>query len=238
MEFKNTLGVLHAHTEEIKNIIERLEESDKISGIDLELILEKLRSVYDVVSDMRNELQTMTKPSGKDSSDNALTEEKKKIVDLRPEPEESVKEEEQVEVNESKPGEKKEIQAEKNIEKQKTIEKESVLSDKYKSKSPTLNEEFGSQTKQGNLSTQLNTDPILSVTGAIGLNEKFELINALFDGDKNKFDHTMQVLNSSTSFVEAYSYLEENFEWDMENPYVQRILELIRRKLIVRRNEQ
>jgi hypothetical protein len=70
------------------------------------------------------------------------------------------------------------------------------------------------------------------------LNEKFELINELFGGDKARFEQMMQELNVAGSFVEAYNYLNTTFNWDMDSPYVQRLLELIRRKLIVKRDEQ
>ena len=83
-----------------------------------------------------------------------------------------------------------------------------------------------------------STGSIGSIGTAIGLNEKFELINQLFGGSKEKFERTLEVLDMAGSFVEAYNYIEEQFEWDMDDVYVQRILELIRRKLIVRRNEQ
>ena len=82
------------------------------------------------------------------------------------------------------------------------------------------------------------TAPISSITSGMGLNDKFELINELFKGNREKFDKCMEVLNTAGSFVEAYNYLETNFDWDMDDPYVQRLLELIRRKLIVRRDAQ
>ncbi|MBA7516680.1 hypothetical protein ES705_08728 [subsurface metagenome] len=101
-----------------------------------------------------------------------------------------------------------------------------------------MNEEIAGKSKKKDISSQLQSSPISSISGAIGLNEKFELINELFEGDKDTFESTLQVLNMAGSFVEAYNYLDKNFNWDMDNAYVQRILELIRRKLIVRRNEQ
>jgi hypothetical protein len=239
MGFKNTLGVLHMHTDEIRRLLEQLENSDTISTIDLDLVLDKLRSVYDVVIELKSEVQTQYKPEEQvfisdESNENTKT------VDFSHESKMPAVEKEDkkaVDTISVEPDEKK-VDAKLESREDEKAKEGSLLSDRFKSEDPTLNEEIGSQTKQDDLSSQLNTNPITNLTGAIGLNEKFELINELFDGDKSKFDQTMQTLNSSGSFVEAYSYLEENFEWDMENRYVQRILELIRRKLIVRRNEQ
>ncbi len=238
MKYKNTLIVLNANAAEIQRIIERMEESDTIHAIDLDLMLEKLRAMYDVVNDLRSEVSQVPEPVESSVSHDAHHEEDKGAIDLTPEVEDSSEKKLlEREVEKVQPV-RKEIKSETKLRDEENSEKDGFLSDKFKSEKPTLNEEIGSQAKQEDLSSQLNTNPITSLTGAIGLNEKFELINELFDGNKNTFDHTMQVLNASASFVEAYSYLEENFEWDMENQYVQRILELIRRKLIVRRNEQ
>lgn len=238
MGFKNTLVVLQAHTDEIKRILERLEQSDEIRSIDLDLILEKLRTVYDVVIDLQEETKSLTKPDEKVEIHEISEQKSDKTVDLNSESKTEVQKKKNEEPVESASTDRKETQTAPKLKVQERSDKETVLSDRFKSEDPTLNEEIGGQKKQENISSQLSANPITSLTGAIGLNEKFELINELFEGDKNKFDRTMQILNSSNSFVEAYSFLEENFEWDMENPYVQRILELIRRKLIVRRNEQ
>jgi hypothetical protein len=236
MGFKNTLGILHAHSDEINKIIERLEASDDIRSIDLDLLLEKLRTIYDVVSDLRNEVKTMKKivePEAEKSS----FQEVDKVVDKKAEESRSRQDENDTVTAETESVKRENRGSDEQVKEKKKGTEEPILSDRFKTDNRTINEEIGRQSKQ-DISSQLSMNPISSVMGALGLNEKFELINELFDGDKVKFDKTMQVLNSSGSFVEAYSYLEEQFDWEMENPYVQRILELIRRKLIVRRNEQ
>lgn len=238
MGFKNTLRVLQAHTDEINKILEVLESSEEIRTIDLDLILEKLRTVYDVVNDLRKEVQSGKQPEDKTAVEAISNSKDANVVEMSPEKDDITEETKNESSTEQEPVTKNESRIKTDEKKEKREEKEAILSERFKSEDRTLNEEIGGQSKQDDLSSKISTNPIASMTSAIGLNEKFELINELFEGDKDKFEHTMQVLNSSDSFVEAYSYLEEKFEWDMENPYVQRILELIRRKLIVRRNEQ
>jgi len=227
MEFKNTAEALYIQAKEILDTIARIEEAEDMHSIELDLLLQKLRDIYDLVSDMKEtfpkkNVEVISEPVKFDAeeeiaepSDNrAASDEKIEKQD------DSVNLEENSKKEESRPG------------------KVSFISDRYKNSKPTLNEEMEGKSRKENLSTHLNLTPIHSISGAIGLNEKFELINELFAGDKNKFESTLEFLNKSDTFVEAYNYLNDNFDWDMDSVYVQRILELIRRKLIVRRNEQ
>ncbi|MBN2523256.1 MAG: hypothetical protein JXB24_08260 [Bacteroidales bacterium] len=229
MEFKNTAEALYVHAKEIVELIAGIEASEDIHAIELDLLLEKLRDIYDLVSDMKAAVSVQKKagkpePSKKADEDDRLSEHK-----ILPDLAEDKKKDDTIAVN----GEKKQ-------EKGKKTEqvKSSFVSDRFKASKPTFNEEMAGKSKVENLSSHLNITPINSIAGAIGLNEKFELVNELFDGSKDKFESTIEVLNQADSFVEAYNYLNENFDWDMDSVYVQRILELIRRKLIVRRNEK
>jgi hypothetical protein len=116
--------------------------------------------------------------------------------------------------------------------------KSDFVSDRFRTSKRSINEELASKAKSNEKPSGLKSNPMASIMSAMGLNEKFEIINELFGGDKEKFEQTMQELNMAGSFVEAYNYLNTTFNWDMDNTYVQRILELIRRKLIVKRDEQ
>ena len=252
MEFRNTLGAILTDTEELTYLLQRLAKSDELSALELDLVLEKLRHIYDLMLDVRRETgkKQLLKKEEKEpniTTDNFPNEPVLEII------KDDLKEEKQPEsVAEAKtkqPGNTKEEwkeatrqQITKELKEQESPHKEpehkrSYVSDRFKS-NPTLNEELGGKGKKEDLSSKLLSKPIVNITGAIGLNEKFELIKELFGGDKEKFEKTMQVLNMAGSFVEAYNYLKETFEWDMDSVYVQRLLELIRRKLIVRRDDQ
>ncbi len=223
MEFKNTAEALHVHAKEIVGLIAKIEASEDIHAIELDLLLEKLRDIYDLVCDMKAAI-SVQKIAGEPDLSEKVTEHKT-ISDLS----ENKEKEDTIAGSRGKKQEKT-----KKTEEVKT----SFVSDRFKASKPTFNEEMAGKSKMENLSSHLNITPINSISGAIGLNEKFELMNELFDGSKDKFESTIEVLNQADSFVEAYNYLNENFDWDMDSVYVQRILELIRRKLIVRRNEK
>ena len=236
MEFKHTLEVLYTQAEEIRNMAEKLQQEEEIRKIDLDLLLEKLRNVYDLACDLQSvsAIEDKSIPVPEDRPDPIREPEEKEV----PEPEFEVKhpvEDENV-VEEESSGEKKSPPDSKKEESKKTGS--GLVSDRFTSSGPSLNEEMSTKAKKEDISSQYKTSPISSITSAIGINERFELINELFDGDKERFDKTIEALNSADTFVKAYSYLEKNFNWDMDSAHVQRILELIRRKLIVRRNEQ
>jgi Fe-S cluster assembly scaffold protein SufB len=233
MEFRNTLEILNANANEIKQLMARLEKGNELSTIELDLILQKLRSIYDLVLDMQTAINDKEIPEPDNLQNNEVK------VDPAPEPvERKVPEQKQQELksdireqieNDFK---KAEIQ---NDEKK---AKNAFVSDRFKTAKPSLNEEMAAKAKSNDMSSMGRSKQISNITNALGLNEKFELINELFGGDKEKFEQAMQELNMAGSFVEAYNYLNETLHWDMDNAYVQRILELIRRKLIVKRNEQ
>jgi hypothetical protein len=277
MEYKNTIEALHFNAEEIRQLVASLENSERISRIDIDLILEKIRSLYDLVLDIQATINDNKVPVGQSEHI---------IYDVKPaQPTETVKPENKVETASDKPekstdiifedntvslkeriffksphednpnheksdeqklNERKQV-AKENLEKdlkkekiksEELVSKKSFVSDRFKSSQPTLHDELASKTKQDDIVSQLKSQGASGIASTLGLNEKFELINELFDGNKEKFEFTMQVLNEAGSFVEAYNYLKDNFKWDMDSQYVQRMLELIRRKLIVRRNDQ
>ena len=244
MEFRNTLGALMADADELRALLGRLEKSESLSAIELDLVLEKLRHIYDLVLEIRTEV----KPAEKDITDKKATE---STFDKN-EPVPEIISEDPKELQEKSAEDKqakdqwKEAtrqQITKELKEQQSPHKEpeqkrAYVSDRFKTSNPTLNEELGGKGRGDDLSSKLVSKPISNITGAIGLNEKFELIKELFGGDKEMFERTVQVLNMAGSFVEAYNYLKDNFDWDMDSQYVQRLLELIRRKLIVRRDDR
>lgn len=235
MEYKHTLEVLYTQAEEIRNMARKLQQEEEIRRIDLDLLLEKLRNIYDLASDLR--AVASDKIEIPESAEASIPEDIPEESDT-PEPEFEVQQpsgEEEVAEKEN-PVKNKSIQDAKKGEAEKTGS--GLVGDRFTPTGPSLNEEMSVKAKKDDISSQYKSSPISSITTAIGINERFELINELFDGNKERFDKTIEALNSADTFVQAYNYLEENFNWDMDNIHVQRILELIRRKLIVRRNEQ
>lgn len=229
MSFKHTLEVLNSQTKEILQITEELKDSGEVRLIDIHLLLDKLRNIYDLAVDLESTVPQSKIETKQETENPDVAEESVDVKEEEPAFELNETETEEV-VTESKevitPQEPKE----------EALENSRFVSDRFKSSEKILNEEMSGTSKKEDITGQYMSSPISNITSAMGLNEKFEIINELFEGDKAKFDKVMEVLNMAGSFVEAYNYLEANFDWDMDNAYVLRLLELIRRKLIVHRN--
>jgi hypothetical protein len=101
----------------------------------------------------------------------------------------------------------------------------------------SLNDQLSRQFAQSDLSSKLQTKPISNIQKAIGLNDRFQFINELFDGNQETYHSAIEVLNEKNNFNDAFDYIRSNFDWDMDSELVQRLLTIIRRKLIKSSNE-
>jgi hypothetical protein len=221
MEFRHTLEILHNQAEEISIITDRLRSDKEIRKIEIDLLLEKLRNIYDLVKD----LGEVAVPLAIHMS------EEQPVPELKAESPEEVK---APEVKSPKPVLEDTHIHKAGVHKEENKEMPS-LSDRFKTSGRNIAEDLSDKAKSSDISLKLKSKPISNIAGAIGLAEKFELINELFDGDKGSFEKTIEILDMAQSFEEAQAYLEENFSWDMDSMLVQHILDLIKRKLIVHR---
>jgi hypothetical protein len=272
MEFRNTVEALQSNADEIVHLISVLKKQEGLKRIDIDLILDKLRSMYDLMLDIQATVGPSTTAFAKSQSEKVIASEtevlqsKKDIEHYSSEESEhkindeilsfdgNISVDETVEVQKVKDQEKtseeklkeRKQAARTNIEQELKKEKEekleagakkAVISDRFKTTKLTLAEELGSKKKFDDLATHLKSQGT-GMSTSFGLNEKFEIISELFGGDKDKFEYTLQVTSKAGSFVDAYNYLKENFSWDMDNPHVQRLLDQIRRKLIVQRKDE
>lgn len=67
----------------------------------------------------------------------------------------------------------------------------------------------------------------------IGLNDKFQFANELFDGNMHEYDVAIQQLNSSENIDAAKIYfnsLQNLYNWDLENETVKRLLSIVEKR--------
>jgi hypothetical protein len=110
-----------------------------------------------------------------------------------------------------------------------------ILSDRFKSRTTlheTLHQSLGSE---GQFHAQ--GKPVENLMSAIAINDRFTFIRELFNGDSPSFEHAIRVLNESANFNDAYNYMIQNYDWDMDSDAVQLLLDIIRRKYIISRHE-
>ncbi len=81
--------------------------------------------------------------------------------------------------------------------------------------------------------TKVSKTAISDIKSAIGINDKFQFTNELFQGNAEEYLIAIQQLNSSDNFESAMTYflsLKLLYNWNMENETVIRLLDLVNRR--------
>lgn len=237
MEKTNNYSQLVKIIQEIGQILARAEENGSLPAIEKDIIGEKLRTVYEQI--IFEDLQEWhTEPDGKTET---ITAEKDiphapiqpEIAKEAPEnhfPELSLDASHVSTAEQESPGREKlpEPSPAEKTRKKKT----EIIADRLHPQYSFKNETLGQQHPKHDLSSKLQSKPLSDISKAIGINDKFHFIRELFNGDSALYEKTIKTLNESHNFNEAFSFLSRNFNWDMDDPSVLKLLDLTRRKFI------
>jgi hypothetical protein len=260
---------------ELEQVHKMLVTNEKLSNIEIDLILSKLRNSYDLVLnlDFSEPIQKIEEPI---KIEIPVEQPKiEEIIEIKPEPiiekieepivkiiEEKVEaiideepiieiieektepilEEEPIfemveepkievlEIVEEPKTEILEIEEEQKVEVkiEKTQEKPNIASN-YKS----LNDIFQNFSNQSDLSAKFKSRPISNIKTSIGLNDKFLMINELFDGKAANFNAFLDSLDSLQNLEEATNYIRENLTWDETKASATYLIELVYRRFAV-----
>ncbi len=229
MVYKNTLEAVIENVKEIEKLVSDFAGVDQISAIDMDLTLEKVRNLYDILL-LIKQSDTGKGDGGKKQAGEA---EKDLTGTVQPAeneiPDEHLKETEADNIS----AEKKDM----GTSDKQSVSTDKVISGRFKSGQDSIHDSISKLQHADDLSTQLQAKPISNIADAIGINDKFTFINELFDGDAEKYNKTIEILNEVVNFNDGYNYLIGNYTWDMDSTLVQKILNLIRRKLIINNDE-
>lgn len=86
-------------------------------------------------------------------------------------------------------------------------------------------------TDQNKLEFKLSNRPVSSIQAAIGINDRFQYIRELFDGDNQKFLEAVKTLDSKQNIKEAVDYLRNNFKWK-KNETSLKFVNLVKRRFL------
>jgi len=87
--------------------------------------------------------------------------------------------------------------------------------------------------EESSLADKLSKSPIADLRKAVGLNQKFSFISALFAGDSKAYDQLMESLNAAPDYVEAARIVRDEMKkraWDIEDHNVLVLQNLIERR--------
>lgn len=214
MESKYNITEIITQVADIGEMISRMKTEGPVPSIEIDIVLEKIRNLYTDVSNLKELNLPAAKPV-------------------------KVKEEKPAKVQVEEPAKQDKVQEEKTVVKpeNKVSEEPATIADKFKGEKKFINERFGDNGNRQDLSSKLQSKPIRDIGTSLGLNDRFKLINELFKGDKDSYLRTIDILDSASNFNEAFNYISTSYDWDMEDDSVQMLLDLVRRKFIVNKNE-
>lgn len=223
MESKYNITEIITQVGDIGEMISRMKTDGPVPAIELDIVLEKIRKLYTDVTKLK------AKP---------VIVKEKKVRD-------EIVRDEKVEVE--KPAEVQvEVPAKQDTAQEKTTmvksegkvsDEPATIADRFKGEKKFINERIGDNGTRQDLSSKLQSKPIRDIGSSLGLNDRFKLINELFKGDKNSYQQTIEVLDGATNFNDAFNYINTTYDWDMEDDSVLMLLDLVRRKFIVNKNE-
>lgn len=113
-------------------------------------------------------------------------------------------------------------------EKPKSSTKE-ILAEKLSHQHKLIHETIKTNTVM-DVSSKLKNAPIPSIQSAINLNDKFLFIRELFKNNNLLYNQTIERLNNAAGYSEAISIIEREFAWNMDEPMVAKLVELIKRR--------
>jgi len=224
--------------QEIYSISGKFENSDELHQIDIDLALSKVRNLYDLLltidpktihTPQNQDKELLTKPKHVEPKIEEKVEEV--VVEpiiTKPEPKQ-----EEINLNEpeleiEKPKGDKRVKEE-HVENQKNGNSQEIMADKFQSKK-FVHDNISEKNLRKDLSSKLQSKPIKDINSAIGINDKFIFIKELFGNNKEHYHETILVLNNFDTFENALEFLNENFDWDSDDPNFERLKELVRRK--------
>ena len=86
-------------------------------------------------------------------------------------------------------------------------------------------------TDQQKLEFKLSNRPVSSIRSAIGINDRFQYIRELFDGDSEKFMKTVKDLDAMDHVADAVNYLRTHFRWK-KNETSLKFVNLVKRRFL------
>ncbi|MEN8117280.1 MAG: hypothetical protein ABFS16_09895 [Bacteroidota bacterium] len=95
------------------------------------------------------------------------------------------------------------------------------------SKEKSVNELVNTDTNK--LEHKISNLPVSSIKAAIGINDRFQYIRELFDGNADVFSKAVAKLDTMNNIQEAVKYLQQNYKWK-KNETSLKFVNLVKRR--------
>jgi hypothetical protein len=246
MSYRHTLEAALESLYEVEDLLKGFSEKNQVPPIEIDLALQKLRNLYELLLLIRG-IDILPQPAKKPAATpekvtSPVKEEKTPEPPKQDKIQAAVPEVKVPDVITEKTHETVVDIKETHIEKKEETVKKSraeksmqTLADQFRDRTTLL--ESLHQTYAREPEHAAHIKPVSDLMAAIALNDRFTFVRELFNNDKASFENAIAVLNNSANFNEAYNFMSQQFNWDMDSEPVQLLLDIIRRKFIKGRHE-
>jgi hypothetical protein len=249
MDKKDLLTLLNNRLKEIESVISSMETTGIIHEIEIDLMLSKIRLMYEEVKQLSGyNTSVKLKEEVPDEVDSAIAlGEEKEIAPVPEKAEEApeteinfreadYKDQEPEEVEEDIIPDSETLKEDEGTVEEKKIEMVELGATESAADQP-VNEEIQHKHSKlkapdGKLLTGIKMQAVDDIMVAIGLNDRFLFIRELFNNDPGLLKSTINELNKKSSWEDAIAYLDENFDWDPEDPTLMLFLSFVKRRFI------
>ena len=214
MSYRHTLEAAMESLYEIEDLLKSFPPEQNIPAIEMDLALQKIRNLYELLLMLKKETITQAhlakeKPNETRSLKTAVAGTEEVVSRV--------------------------VSSQPSPMTGKMPATKQTVADQFKGR-PTLHEilhqDFSRESE-----TLAHAKPVADLLAAIGINDRFTFIRELFKNDTAAFEQAILVLNEASSFNDAYNFMIQHFDWDMDSEPVQQLLDIVRRKFIKGKHE-
>ena len=236
---KNKIENISESIQNINEILNSFSDYELIPNIDIDLLKDKLRKVYDDI-DTINKIDEEPKAIIETLENNVVIEQE--LVEEKTIVEEDITEINEEVVEETPAVEEEIVEELPKIEKEEEdiveeiitpepeiIKEETNLDLSGSSDVKDIIAEFKNAT---DLASQLQFKPIDDINNAVSINDKIGFINDIFGGDADSYVNCISKLNNTSDLNNAVNILDESQKWNKENPVHKKFIELVFRKFV------
>jgi hypothetical protein len=226
MDFNTTIDLIIKDLNEASAIIDDLKKYQGVPVLQVELAKSKCRSAGEVIALLKSiniPLPSISNPIQDNSPfqvqpDTLVSEKPAKNKSLQ---KESAAKDNPVTASEKKPKSSELIKP----------DDTSIVADKFSQKTDLYDTQSASIRLEKDLSDRLKVKPLVSLTEAIGISDKFLFIGEIFEGNKEKYSHAISRLDKVESIEEAKAVIMSYMGEKPESDAVTQLLELVKLKL-------
>lgn len=115
------------------------------------------------------------------------------------------------------------------------VNNQPIVADKYRDDTKSLNEIIAANKQDNTIASKMQQTPISDLKASIRINEKFLLLNELFDGDLQEYNLFIDKVNNKENLESAIKYINEmklKKEWDESNESYIILMNLVSRRFL------